>query len=279
MGKLTGKVALVTGAGRMLGIGRATALRLAEDGADVVVSALPRDSSTFPAHERDAGWRGAASVADEIRALGRRALAVDCDVTDVESVKAMIASVVSEFGRIDIVVNNAGVPGEAGAAPIVDLDDAVWARTIDVNLNGVYYVSKHAARRMLDQGEGGAIVNLASLAGRFGIANYGGYSASKFAVIGFTQQLAQELAAQNIRVNAICPGVTETDMMLGTYERQAKSAGIEVGRVQGGTRKAIPMKRPGTTADQAAAIAFLCGPDAAYITGQSINVDGGFRMD
>lgn len=279
MGNLTGKVALVTGAGRMLGIGRATALRLAEDGADVVVSALPRDPSTFPAHEREAGWRGAASVADEIRALGRRALAVDCDVTDAAGVKAMIASVVSEFGRIDIVVNNAGVPGEAGAAAIVDLDDAVWARTIDVNLNGVYYVSKHAARRMLDQGEGGAIVNLASLAGRFGIANYGGYSASKFAVIGFTQQLAQELAAQNIRVNAICPGVTETDMMLGTYERQAKSAGIEVGRVQGGTRKAIPMKRPGTTADQAAAIAFLCGPDASYITGQSINVDGGFRMD
>ena len=279
MGKLTGKVALVTGGGRMLGIGRATALRLAEEGADVVVSALPRDPSTFPSHEQEAGWRGAESVADEVRALGRRALTVDCDVTDAGGVQAMIARIVEEFGRIDIVVNNAGVPGEAGAASIVDLDDAVWARTIDVNLNGVYYVSKHAARRMLDQGDGGAIVNLASLAGRFGIANYGGYSASKFAVIGFTQQLAQELAPRGIRVNAVCPGVTETDMMLGTYERQAKSAGIEVGRVQGGTRKAIPMKRAGTTQDQAAAIAFLCGPDAGYITGQSLNVDGGFRMD
>jgi len=279
VGKLTGKVALVTGGGRMLGIGRATALRLASEGADVVVSALPRDPSTFPSHEQDAGWRGAESVADEVRALGRRALTVDCDITDAGGVQAMIARIAEEFGRIDIVVNNAGVPGEAGAASIVDLDDAVWARTIDVNLNGVYYVSKHAARRMLDQGEGGAIVNLASLAGRFGIANYGGYSASKFAVIGFTQQLAQELAPHGIRVNAVCPGVTETDMMLGTYERQAKSAGIEVGRVQGGTRKAIPMKRAGTTEDQAAAIAFLCGPDAGYITGQSLNVDGGFRMD
>lgn len=279
MGKLTGKVALVTGAGRMQGIGRATALRLAEEGADVVVSALPRDPSTFPAHEKEAGWRGAQSVVDEIRALGRRALTVDCDVTDAIGVQAMIARIIEDFGRIDIVVNNAGVPGEAGAAAIVDLDDAVWARTIDVNLNGVYYVSKHAARRMLDQGEGGAIVNLASLAGRFGIANYGGYSASKFAVIGFTQQLAQELAPHQIRVNAVCPGVTETDMMLGTYGRQARTAGIEVGRVQGGTRKAIPMKRAGTTGDQAAAIAFLCGPDAGYITGQSLNVDGGFRMD
>jgi NAD(P)-dependent dehydrogenase (short-subunit alcohol dehydrogenase family) len=160
----------------------------------------------------------------------------------------------------------------------VDLDDEVWHHTIDVNLNGVYYVSKHAARVMMRQGRG-AIVNLASLAGRFGIANYGGYCASKFAVIGLTQQMAQELAPHGIRVNAVCPGVTETDMMLGTYARQAASAGIEVGRVQGGTRKAIPMRRPGTPEDQAAAIAFLCGPDAAFITGQSINVDGGFRMD
>lgn len=279
MGKLSGKVALVTGAARMQGIGRATARRLAEDGADVVVSARPRDPSTFPDHERAAGWRGAASVADEVRALGRRALSVDCDVTDAQSVRAMIAQIVEEFGHLDIVVNNAGVPGDAGSAPIVDLDDELWARTIDVNLNGVYHVSKHAARQMLAQGDGGAIVNLGSLAARFGIANYGGYSASKFAVIGLTQQMAQELAPKGIRVNAICPGVTETDMMLGTYARQAMTAGVEVGRVQGGTRKAIPMKRAGTTEEQAAAIAFLCGPDAGYITGQAINVDGGFRMD
>ncbi len=279
MGRLEGKVALVTGAGRQRGIGRATALRLAEEGADVAVSALPRDPATFPEHERASGWKGAESVAGEIRALGRRTVVVECDVTRADHVEAMIGTVVAELGRLDAVVNNAGVPGEAGAAPIVDLDDAVWRHTIDVNLNGVYYVSKHAARAMLARGEGGAIVNLSSLAGRFGIANYGGYSASKFAVIGLTQQMAQELAARNIRVNAICPGVTETDMMLGTFARQAASMGIEVGRVQGGTRKVIPMKRPGTPEDQAAAIAFLCGPDAAYITGQTINVDGGFRMD
>lgn len=279
MARLTGKVALVTGAGRQRGIGRATALRLAQEGADVAVSALPRDPLTFPAHERESGWRGAASVVEEIEAFGRRAIAVDCDVTKPANVEALIGMVAATFGRLDAVVNNAGVPGEAGAAPIVDLDDEVWQHTLNVNVNGVYYVSKHAARFMLGQGQGGAIVNLASLAGRFGIANYGGYSASKFAVIGLTQQMAQELAAHNIRVNAVCPGVTETDMMLGTYVRQAESAGIEVGRVQGGTRKAIPMKRPGTPEDQAAAIAFLCGPDAAFITGQSINVDGGFRMD
>ncbi|CAN7707679.1 SDR family NAD(P)-dependent oxidoreductase [Aminobacter sp. LjRoot7] len=279
MGKLDGKVALITGAGRQKGIGRATALRLAAEGADVAVSALPRDPASFPEHERSAGWHGVASVAREIEALGRRAIAIDCDVTKPDQVEAMIARVKTTLGRLDIVVNNAGVPGGAGSAPIVDLDDAVWRHTIDVNLNGVYYVSKHAARAMLEAGEGGAIVNLASLAARFGIANYGGYSASKFAVIGLTQQMAQELAPLGIRVNAVCPGVTETDMMLGTYARQAASAGIEVGRVQGGTRKAIPMKRPGVPEDQAATIAFLCGPDAAFITGQSINVDGGFRMD
>lgn len=279
MGRLQGKVALVTGAGRQRGIGRAAALRLAADGADVVVSALRRDPSTLPEHEREVGWRGAESVADEIRAMGRRALALDCDVTKPDQVETMIDRVIAEFGRLDAVVNNAGVPGGAGSAPIVDLDDELWHHTIDVNLNGVYYVSKHAARAMLARNEGGAIVNLASLAARFGIANYGGYSASKFAVIGLTQQMAQELASANIRVNAVCPGVTETDMMLGTYARQASMAGIEVGRVQAGTRKGIPMKRPGTVEDQAAAIAFLCGPDAAFITGQSINVDGGFRMD
>ncbi|MET0429008.1 MAG: 3-oxoacyl-ACP reductase family protein [Microvirga sp.] len=279
MGKLDGKVALVTGAGRQRGIGRATALRLAEEGANVVVSALPRPLSERPAHEQATEWLGAESVVSEIEALGRRAIAVDCDVTRPDQVIGAIETIVRRFGRLDVVVNNAGVPGEAGAASIVDLDDAVWHHTIDVNLNGVYYVSKHAARQMLRQGEGGAIVNLASLAARFGIAHYGGYSASKFAVIGLTQQMAQELAPHGIRVNAICPGVTETDMMLGTYARQAAKAGIEIGRVQGGTRKAIPMKRPGTPDDQAAAITFLCGPDAAFITGQSLNVDGGFRMD
>ena len=279
MGKLDGKVALVTGAGRQRGIGRATALRLAEEGADVAVSALPRAIADLPAHEQASGWLGAESVVAEIEAIGRRAIAIDCDVTRPDQVISAIETIVRRFGRLDVVVNNAGVPGEAGAASVVDLDDAVWHHTIDVNLNGVYYVSKHAARQMLQQGRGGAIVNLASLAARFGIANYGGYSASKFAVIGLTQQMAQELAPHGIRVNAICPGVTETDMMLGTYARQAASAGIEVGRVQGGTRKAIPMKRPGTPEDQAAAIIFLCGPDAAFITGQSLNVDGGFRMD
>ncbi len=279
MGKLDGKVALVTGAGRQRGIGRATALRLAEEGAAVVVSALPRASATFPAHERESGWLGTGSVVREIEAFGGKAMAINCDVTKPDQVLSMINGAITHFGGLDIVVNNAGVPGDAGSAPIVDLDDATWHHTIDVNLNGVYYVSKHAARVMLQQGRGGAIVNLASLAARFGIANYGGYSASKFAVVGLTQQMAQELAPHGIRVNAVCPGVTETDMMLGTYARQAASAGIEVGRVQGGTRKSIPMKRPGTPEDQAAAIIFLCGPDAAFITGQSLNVDGGFRMD
>lgn len=279
MDRLAGKVALVTGAGRQRGIGRAVAVRLAEEGADIVVSALPRDPASFPPHERDTGWLGAASVVAEIEAMGRRALAVDCDVTDRVAVEALVSAAVSGLGRVDILVNNAGVPGEAGAKPIVDLDDAVWRHTIDVNLNGVYYASKYAARAMITRGEGGIIVNLASLAGRFGIANYGGYCASKFAVIGLTQQMALELAPHRIRVNAVCPGMTDTDMIDGTYGRQAAAAGIDVGRVRGGTNKAIPMKRSGSPAEQAAAIAFLCSPDSSYVTGQTLNVDGGFRMD
>src|ERR1051326_8816101 len=157
MGKLSNKVALVRGAARKRGIGRSTALRLAKEGADVVVSGLPRDPSTYPAHERAEGWKGVQSIADDIRALGRRALAVDCDVAVKEQVDEMVARAVADLGRIDILVNNAALPSEAGAAPIANMDDANWYRTVDVNLNGLYLVTKAVARRMIAQGGGGAI--------------------------------------------------------------------------------------------------------------------------
>ena len=276
---MTGKVALVTGAARKRGIGRAIALRLAEEGCDVVVSGFPRDPSTYPAQEQAEGWRGVHSVAAEIEAMGRRSLAVECDVVEKGPVQAMVEAIVARFGRLDILVNNAALPSEAGAAPILDMDDDNWYRTVDVNLNGVYLVTKFAGRAMREAGNGGVIINISSMAGRQGLPNYGAYCATKWGLIGLTQQLAVELAPNRIRVNCVCPGSTDTDMMDGTFGRQAARHNLPEDAPRKGAVNRIPWGRQGRVEEQAAAVAFLASDDASYITGQTLNVDGGLRMD
>lgn len=278
-GPLAGQVALVTGAGRLRGIGCAIALRLARDGASVVVSGRPRDPASLPAHEREQGWLGAASVAKEIEAAGGRALAHDVDVTDGAAVDAMVEAALGAFGRIHILVNNAALPSEAGAAPILDMDEAEWVRTVEVNLNGLYRVTRSVGRAIREGGEGGSIINISSMAGRVGLPDYGAYCATKFAMIGMTQQLALELAAAKIRVNCVCPGSTDTDMMDGTFGRTAARFGLDAEAPRRGAISRIPMGRQGQVHEQAAAVAFLASPDSSYITGQTLNVDGGLRMD
>ena len=276
---LSGKVALITGAARHRGIGRAIALRLAEDGADIVICGRPRLPESYPAHEQEIGWRGVDSLAQEIEAMGRQALALECDVTHKDQVMAMIETIKSRFGRLDIIVNNAGVPSDAGASPILDTDEDVWYQTMDVNVNGVFLVSKYGGRLIRDSGNGGAIVMIASLAGRVGLQDYGAYCASKFGVIGFTQQLALELAKTGIRVNCVSPGSHDTDMMDGTIARATELYQLPNGAFKQQLEEFIPMGRQGKVSELASVVSFMCSQDASYVTGQTINVDGGARLD
>lgn len=276
---LTGKVALVTGAARYRGIGRAIALRLAEDGADIVVSGRPRAASSLPGHEQEMGWLGVESLAEEIREMGRKSLAIDCDVTNKAQVVAMTGAIAAEFGRLDIIVNNAGLPSNAGASPILDTEEDVWYETMDVNVNGVFLVTKYGGRLMRDSGNGGSIVMIASLAGRVGLVDYGAYCASKFGVIGFTQQLALELATTGIRVNCVSPGSHSTDMMDGTIARATEKYALPDGAFKQQLENFIPMGRQGKVSELAAVVSFVCSSDASYVTGQTINVDGGARLD
>lgn len=278
MSRLERKVAIVTGAGRLRGIGRAIALRLAEDGADVVATGAPRDPATFPEHERAQAWKGVASVAAEIEALGRRALALDCDVTKREDARNAVAQTLARFGRVDILVNNAGA-AFCGDRPLWEIDEAEWYRVVDVNLNGVYQMCAAVIPPMVEAGRGGRIVNISSTAGRQGIPFYGAYCATKFGVIGLTQMLAQEAAAYRITVNCVAPGSVDTDMMDGTFARMAGRYGVAFEAMKQGAIRTIPLGRQGRGSDIAAAVAFFASDEASWITGQTLNVNGGTPMD
>ena len=221
-----GKVAIVTGAARKRGIGRGIALGLARQGADVVVAGYPRPQSQFPEEERSTGWRGLASVVEEIEELGRRALAVEANVTVTDDVERLTQETLSAFGRIDILVNNAG-QAYCGDRALWEIDQEEWYHVIDVNLNGVYLVCSAVIPAMIEAEQGGSIVNISSTAGRMGVAYYGAYCASKFGVVGLTQQLAHELAPHNITVNCGAPGSVDTDMMDDTFRRTAERMGLE----------------------------------------------------
>jgi len=196
-----GKVALVTGASHKRGFGRAIALRFAGEGADVVVSSRHRPPEHFTQEEKSEGWRGLDSVVDEVRGCGVRGLGITADITDSRQVNEMVDRAVSEFGRIDFLLANAGIMIES---PIIDLKEEDWRKVLATNLDGVFYCCQAAARHMVARGGGGAIVTISSISGKVGRPNIGAYVASKFGVIGLTQVLAVELGPHNIRANAVC---------------------------------------------------------------------------
>ncbi len=245
---LEGKTAIVTGGAH--GLGRAIALRLADDGADVMVADLLGGD--------------AEAVAAEVRTRGRRAVSYEVDVSDAGAVSGMVMATVEVLGCIDILVNDAGVSGES---PLLDMKESFWDRVMGVNLKGNFLCSQAVAREMVARGGGGAIVNITSTAGANARPGASAYASSKAGIIQFTRVLALELGQHGIRVNAVGPGMTLT----GSEVKPAPSQ-----KYQGAFVGQVPMGRAGVPGDIAAAVAFLASPDATYINGQVIFVDGGY---
>ena len=246
--QIEGKVAFVTGASR--GIGRAIALTLDEAGADVAVNYAGNAAA-------------AEEVAAEIRKMGRRALILQGDVSQTEAAAAMLDAVVAEFGRCDILVNNAGITRDG---LLMRMKEEDWDAVLNTNLKGVFNCTKAALKYMMKQ-RSGKIVNIASVVGIMGNAGQANYAAAKAGCIGFTKSVAKEVASRGITVNAVAPGLIATDMtsVLPDKVIEEMAAGI-------------PLKRAGQPVDVAKAVLFLVSDDAAYITGQTLNVDGGMVM-
>ena len=277
MYNLNGKVALVTGAGGKNGIGRAIATRLAKEGADVAVN----DITEHPYAVDQTDWQGLPDVVYEIEALGRRAISIVADVSDAEQVAEMVDKTVAHFGKIDILVNNAGTKADKDRVPVIDLAEADWDRVQRVNVKGVFLCSQAVARHLVKQGTGGKIINISSVTGKQGSARYAAYSASKFAVIGFTQSLAHELAPYGINVNAICPSLVDTERVGHLAAAlMPEDLSPEEQRAEFARRNAasVPLGRLAEGTDVAKMAAFLASDEAAYLTGLAVTVAGGSMM-
>jgi 3-oxoacyl-[acyl-carrier protein] reductase len=246
---LQGKVALVTGASR--GIGKAIAIELGKRGAKVVVN-----------YSKSAD--GANEAVEAIKAAGSEAIAVQADVSDAKSATALIKSATETFGRIDILVNNAGTTRDQ---LLMTMPEEDWDTVITTNLKSAFNCSKAAVRPMIRQ-RGGRIINITSVSGVMGNAGQTNYSASKAGLIGFTKALAREVAGKSITVNAVAPGFVPTDLTTNLPEN-----------LKAETMKMIPLGRWGTADEIAHAVAFLASDEAGYITGQTLNVDGGMAMN
>jgi len=247
------RVAIVTGAGSPRGIGRAIAMTLAKKGADVVVG--------------DLDLAGAEKVAEEIKAMKHSAIAVRVDVTKQQEVAELVRTVLDRFGRIDILVNNAGITQPIKVADMTETD---WDRILAVNLKGTFFCSKAVLSTMIKQGYG-RIVNMSSISGKRGGGIFGGahYCAAKAGILGFAKALAREVASNGITVNSVAPGSIATDIR----------GGVESPEQQKEMSKDIPCQRLGTPEEVAAAVAFLASEEAAYITGEDIDINGGAHMD
>lgn len=279
MGNLDGRIALITGAGGRRGIGRAVALKLAAQGADIAISDVARPDSDLPPQERGEQWQGIESVAEEVRALGRDCLTVTADLSAVAEIEEMVAAVMARYGQIDILVNNARAIIGRDRVPIWELEDSVWQHFLDINLTAVYRTIKCVAPHMIARGRGGRIVNTASDASKRGRATSGAYSAGKFGLLGLTQCAALDLAPHKVTVNSVCPGGVNTDRMSYQEQAAAEAQGVplETYRAQLVEQlgQAVPLGRLSESEDVANLMAFLASDAAGMITGQAYNINGG----
>jgi meso-butanediol dehydrogenase/(S,S)-butanediol dehydrogenase/diacetyl reductase len=253
------RVAIVTGAGR--GIGRAIALRLAKDGLIVAVNDVNADNLN--------------KVAKEIEAMGCKTLAILADVSNRDEVYKMVDQVVEKFGRLDVMVANAGI---THAKPFVDITIEEWDRLFNINCKGVFLCDQAAVKQMLKQ-KGGKIINCSSIAGVQGTTNLlSNYSATKFAVRGFSQVLSRELAPHGITVNVYCPGVVDTEMWGEADEQMTGYMGLPRGGALKHYSQGIPLGRIETPDDVAGTVSFLASTDSDYMTGQTLIIDGGLLV-
>lgn len=275
MGLLTGKVALVTGAGKTKGMGRAAALKLAAEGADVIVTDISKPCSEL---EIDGVLKVGEDFAilenlvGEIEKLGSRALAIAVDVTNREQVTDCIEKAREHFGGIDILFNNAGTA--IGTGPFLEMTETQWDLSYSVNLKGMVHLCQNVIPLMIERG-GGSIINNASLAGLGVIEEMAAYSATKFAVIGLTKAIATEFGKYHIRCNAVCPGLIRTDMGDAEIKIFAESWKCSLEEAEKKLTDPVPMGRWARPEEVAEVVTFLAGPAASYVTGIAMPVAGG----
>lgn len=272
--KFTGKTAVITGSGRRGGLGEAIARRLAEDGANIVISDIgsPRDAATGKEHIGTTDEM--AAIADDVRALGVSASTCICDVRSLDDVRALARHAVDTHGSLDVWVNNAGIGYIM--KPLLDVTESDWRAVIDVNLTGAFFGLKAAAEEMVAKGRGGRIINIASQAAKSGFPHAQAYTSSKHGLVGLVRSAAVELGPHGITVNNVCPNHVTTGLGAWQNEYFAKVVGADsVEAYLEAMAARIPMGRPGLPEDTANAVAWLCSDDASYITAESMNVSGG----
>lgn len=250
------KVVIVTGGGK--GVGKAISITFAEKGAIVVIAEIDTNSAN--------------KVAKRISSFNQNYLVMKTNVINKEEVCSMVAMVKDKFNSIDILVNNAGV---LLTSPVIDTSEKDWQKVMDVNLKGVFLCSQAVAKEMIKQGSG-KIINISSMAGKTGPSGEGAYAASKSAVITLTKTLSRELAPYGINVNAICPGLIDTKMLRDGWRRRSEDAGISLQEIEEEFLSKISLGRLGTPKDIVNVVLFLASEEASYITGESINITGGF---
>lgn len=280
MARFSGKVVVVTGSGRPKGLGQAILQRFADEGAACVVSDV---GQTGP-HDT----RGLANAADieevvaDLKARGARVIYQPCDVADEAQCEALVAAAVAAFGRLDVMVNNAGIGFLM--KPLLETSGADWDRVLDVNLKGAFLCSRAAARQFIAQGVGedgiaGRIINIASQAAKSGFPHMAPYTASKHGMVGLTRSNAVELGKHRITVNAVCPNHVTTGLGAEQNAYFSRLLGFEsVDAYLANMKARNPMGRPGFASDTAAACAWLASADAVYVTGEALNVSGGEEM-